>query len=154
MIRNLTFRRLVVALLLLLGPLTQFQTLYACELMGDGKPKMVCCCDEPGEMGAMGCKMDGACQDQPMNGGMMGDAMIGDGCCELSYQPSQTAEASHPGSHAQQVVMLDAPQPPPIPVSFNLPELVPTGHVVVFVSRFSLPLPDEPVYLLTNRFRI
>ena len=154
MIRNLTFRRLVIALLLLLGPLTQFQTLYACELMGDGKPKMVCCCDEPGEMGAMGCKMDGACQDQPMNGGMMGDAMIGDGCCDISYQPSQIAEASHPGFHAQQVVMLDAPQPPPIPVSFNLPELVPTGLVAGFISRSSLPLPDEPVYLLTNRFRI
>jgi len=150
MIRNLTLRRLIVALLLLVGPLTQFQTLYACELMGDGKPKMVCCCDEPGGMGAMGCKMDGTCPDQPM----MGDAMMEDGCCDISYQPSQTAEASHPGSHAQQVVMLDAPQPPPIPVSFNFPEIVPAGHVVGFTSRSSLPLPDKPVYLLTNRFRI
>jgi len=151
MIRNLTLRRFIAALLLLLGPLTQFQTLYACELMGDGKPKMVCCCDEPGEMGAMGCKMDGACQAPS---GMNNDGMVGGGCCDVSYQPSEVAEASYPGSHAQQVVMLDAPQPPPIPASFNVPEIVPTGHVVGFVSRYSLPLPDEPVYLLTNRFRI
>ena len=57
MIRNLTLRRFIVTLLLLAGPLTQFQTLYACELMGDGKPKTVCCCDEPGGTGVMGCEI-------------------------------------------------------------------------------------------------
>ncbi len=145
MIRNLSIRRLIVALFLLLGSLTQFQTLYACELMGDGKPKMVCCCDEPGDMGVMSCEMDGTCQSQA--------SIAGDGCCDVSYQASPVAEASHPGSHAQQqVVMLDASQPPPIAVSFNIPDLVPPRHAAGVVSCF--PLPDEPVYLLTNRFRI
>ena len=144
MIRNPSIRRLIVALFLLVGSLTQFQTLYACELMGDGKPKLVCCCDTPGDRGVMGCEMDGTCQSPA--------GTAGDACCDVSYQPSPVAEASHPGSHAQQVVMLDASQPPPIAVSFNAPELVPARHAAGVVSRY--PLPDEPVYLLTNRFRI
>jgi len=146
MIRNPFIRRVIVALLLLVGPLTQFQTLYACELMEHDKPSMVCCCDEPGDMGLTGCEMDGACQDQA--------GMVDDSCCDVSYEPSQVAQASGSSTQSQQVLLLDAPQPPPILASFNFPEIVPLNHAVRFIPRSSPPLPDKPVYLLTNRFRI
>ncbi|RLA45080.1 MAG: hypothetical protein DRR06_08085 [Gammaproteobacteria bacterium] len=144
MIRIPSIRRLIVTLLLLTGPLTQFQTLYACELMDDSEPQMICCCDEPGDMGMMGCAMDASCQDQ--------SGTMANGCCEISYQSSEVAP--HPSFHAQQVVMLDAPQPPPIPVSFHFPDIIPPSPTVAFVFRSSLLLPDKPVYLLTSRFRI
>lgn len=146
MIRNLFIRRVIVALFLLVGSLTQFQTLYACELMGDGKPKMVCCCDEPGDMGVMGCEMDGACQDLA--------GLIDDSCCNVSYEPSQVAQAPGTSTQSQQVLLLDAPQPPPILASFDFSDIVPLSHAVRFVPRSSPPLPDKPVYLLTSRFRI
>jgi len=95
-------------------------------------------------MGEMSCKMDGACQDQAG----MGD----DGCCDVSYEPSLVTEASG-ASQSQQVLLLNAAQPPPILVSFNFPE-IPVKHIVHFEPDFSFPLPDEPVYLLTSRFRI
>ncbi|HHJ14480.1 MAG TPA: hypothetical protein ENJ79_08930 [Gammaproteobacteria bacterium] len=150
MAKNPLLRRAVVALLLLLGPLTQFQTLYACEVMEhdhkDGRPSMVCCCDKLGEMAMMACEMDGSCQDQA--GGMA------KGCCDISYEPSQTAEASAPGYQSQQVLLLDAPQPPPILVSFDLPDIVPLKRADGLGARSSPPLPPKPVYLLTRRFRI
>lgn len=150
MIRNPSIRRLIVALLLLVGPLTQFQTLYACELMEHDheheRASMVCCCDEPGDMGAMGCEMDGTCQDQA--------GMVGDGCCDISYEPSQVTQASGASTQSQQVLLLDAAQPPPILVSFDFPEIIPANHGIHFEPDSSSPLPDKPVYLLTNRFRI
>ena len=150
MIRNSSIRRLIVVLLLLMGPLTQFQTLYACELMAHDheheRPSMVCCCDEPGDMGAMGCEMDGTCQDQA--------AMMDTGCCDVSYEPSQVTQASAASAQSQQILMLDAAQPPPLLVSYDFPEIIPANHVVYFVPDSSVPLPDKPVYLLTSRFRI
>jgi len=146
MIRNPSIRRILVTLFLLVGPLTQFQTLYACELMEHDKPNMVCCCDEPSDMGMMGCELDGTCQDQP--------GASGDGCCDISYQPSQVTQASGASFQAQQVLLLDAPQPPPIPASFDFHEIVSVKHTVRFDPCFSPPLPNKPVYLLTNRFRI
>ncbi len=150
MARNPSICRFIVALLLLLGPLTQFQTLYACELMEHDheheRPSMVCCCDEPGQMGMMGCEMDGSCQDQV--------GLMSEGCCDISYEPSQAAEASAPGYQSQQVLLLDAPQPPPIPVSFDLPDIVPLKRADGLGARSSPPLPPKPVYLLTRRFRI
>lgn len=148
MIRNPSIRRLIVALLLLMGLLTQFQTLYACELMEHDheRPSMICCCDEPGDMGMMGCEMDGACQDQA--------GMMDDGCCDVSYEPSQVTQASGASAQSQQVLLLDAAQPPPLLVSFDFPEIVPVNHVIYFVPDSSAPLPDKPVYLLTRRFRI
>jgi len=153
MTRNPSIRRLIVALLLLMGPLTQFQTLYACELMDHehGSPGMVCCCDEPGDMGMMGCEMDGTCQDQAV--------MAGAGCCDITYEPSQVSQASGASAHSQQTLLLDAAQPPPLPDSFDFPDSafidsVPANHVVHFVPDASALLPDKPVYLLTRRFRI
>ncbi len=150
MIRNPSIRRLIVALFLLMGPLTQFQTLYACELMAHDheheRPSMVCCCDEPGDMGAMGCEMDGTCQDQSV--------MMDGGCCDLSYEPSQVTQASGASAQSQQVLLLNAAQPPPLLVSFDFPEIIPVNNVVYFEPDSSLPLPYKPVYLLTSRFRI
>jgi len=146
MIRNPSIRRLVVALFILVGPLTQFQVLYACELMEHDNPSMVCCCDEPGKTGKMGCEMDGTCQDQA--------GVVGDGCCDVSYEPSQVIQASGASTQSQQVLLLDAAQPPPILVSFDFSEIVPVKHTVHFVPHSSSPLPDKQLYLLTNRFRI
>jgi len=97
-------------------------------------------------MGMMGCELDGTCQDQP--------GAIGDGCCDISYQPSQVTQASGASFQAQQVLLLDAPQPPPIPALFYFQEIVPVNHTTRFSPRFFPPHPDKPVYLLTNRFRI
>ncbi len=148
MIRDRSIRQLIVALLLLMGPLTQFQTLYACELMAHDheRPSMVCCCDEPGDMGMMGCEMDGACQDQ--------SAMVGSGCCDVTYEQSQVTQASGASAQSQQVLMLDAAQPPPLLISFEFSEITPTNHVVYFVPDSSIRLLDQPAYLLTHRFRI
>ncbi|HED40834.1 MAG TPA: hypothetical protein ENJ13_10445 [Chromatiales bacterium] len=148
MIRDRSIRQLIVALLLLMGPLTQFQTLYACELMAYDyeRPSMVCCCDELGDMGMMGCEMDGACQDQ--------SAMVGGGCCDVTYEQSQVTQASGASAQSQQVLMLDAAQPPPLLVSYDFSEIIPANHVVYFVPDSSIRLLDQPVYLLTRRFRI
>ncbi|MCF6324007.1 MAG: hypothetical protein L3J89_06770 [Gammaproteobacteria bacterium] len=150
MIRNRSIHQLIVALLLLMGPLTQFQTLYACELMVHDheheRPSMVCCCDEQGDMGMMSCEMDGTCQDQA--------AMMDSGCCDLSYEASQVTQASGASAQSQQVLMLDAAQPPPLLVSFDFSEIILTNHVIYFVPDSSVSLPDKPLYLLTRRFRI
>ncbi len=146
MIRSPSIRRLIIALLLLAGPLTQFRMLYACELMEHDKPSMVCCCDELGQMGMMGDEMHGTCQDQA--------GTAGDTCCDISYEPSQVTQASGASAQSQQALLLDAAQPPPIPVLFDLPEIVVVNHAVHFAPHSSYPLPDTPVYLLTRRFRI
>ncbi|NOY71192.1 MAG: hypothetical protein GXP14_02260 [Gammaproteobacteria bacterium] len=146
MIRNPSIRRLIVALLLLMGPLTQFQTLYACELMEHehDRPSMVCCCDEPGIMGS---DIDGAYQGQA--------AVMDNGCCAVSYEPSQVDQASGSSTQFQQVLLLTAAQPPPLLlVLFDFPEIIPVNHGVHFEPHSSSPLPYKPVYLLTSRFRI
>lgn len=137
---------------MLAGSLTQFQALYACGLMNDGKPVMVICCDEPGEMAMMA----DSCQNpgEMIDGGMNAGGMSGDKCCDLSCQSSQVAGASLPCSSEQQAVMLNAPQPPPLPVSFNLPDIVLANDAVNFAVGSISPRSDGPLYLLTNRFRI
>ena len=97
-------------------------------------------------MGKMDCEMDGTCQDQA--------GMVGDGCCDVSYEPSQVTQASGASAQSQQVLLLDAAQPPPILVSFYFSEIVPVKHTVHFVLHSSSPLPGKQLYLLTNRFRI
>ncbi len=144
MIRNPLFRRFVIATVVFLGLFTQFQMVFACELM-DGKAQYVCCCDEPGDM-AMGCTMGGGCGN--------GAPMAGMNCCQVSYQDNPAAKATTPGSPSLQVLLLDAPQPPPIPVSFDAPDFVPQSNVVRFAAIPPPPLAGTDTYLLTNRFRI
>jgi len=146
MIRNPSIRRIIVALFLLVGPLTQFQTLFACELMAHDQPRTVCCCDTPGDGGVLGCEFDGSCQDQA--------GVTNGGCCDRSYQPSSMDQASGSSVQSQQLLLLDAPQPPPIAGLFEFPEIAPPNHSIRFFSHSFSPLPHKPVYLLTKRFRI
>lgn len=143
---NPSFRGFVVATLVFLGLFSQFQTVFACELM-DGKAKPVCCCDEPGDM-AGGCAMGGGCQDQAP-----GSATAMD-CCAVSYQEAPSAKATPPGSASLQVLLLDAPQPPPIPVSFHVPEFLPVDHTPRYTHLIPPRVAGTETYLLTNRFRI
>jgi len=129
MVRNPLFRRLLVATLMILGLFAQFQMVFACELM-DGKAKPVCCCDKPGDM-AKGCALGGGCQDQ-----------------------AGPVSSIAPESHTQQVLLLDAPQPPPIPATFILPDFATSRSSLRFNYPRSLPVTGTHIYLLTNRFRI
>lgn len=146
MVRNPLFRRLLVATLMILGLFAQFQMVFACELM-DGKAKPVCCCDKPGDM-AKGCALGGGCQDQA------GPVSSPADCCQVSYEPVPSATAIAPESHTQQVLLLDAPQPPPIPATFILPDFATSRSSLRFNYPRSLPVTGTHIYLLTNRFRI
>lgn len=144
--RNSSFRRFVVATLVFLGLFSQFQTVFACELM-DGKAKPVCCCDEPGGM-AGGCGMDSGCQDQAPDSATAMD------CCAVSYQQAPSAKATPSGSIGLQVLLLDAPQPPPIPVSFHVPEFPSLNYAPRYTRVLPPRVAGTYTYLLTNRFRI
>ena len=78
MVWNPLFRQRLVLATLFMGLFSQFQMVFACELM-DGKTQYVCCCDEAGNM-SKGCAMGGGCQHQ------MPDSAMASGCCEVSYQ--------------------------------------------------------------------
>ena len=147
MLRSPFIRRVIVTLLLFVGQLTQFQTLYACELMEHDKPSKTCCCDEPGDMGKMACKQGGTCQDQS-------SIKAGEGCCNVSYEPTQETQASGTTIPSQQLLLLDAPQPPPTFAWFDFFEILPENHSSFALVHSSPSLPDKPVYFLTRRFRI
>jgi len=148
MVRNPLFRRFVAATLMFVGLFAQFQMVFACELM-DGKAKPVCCCDEPGDM-SKGCDMGGGCQDQA--GGPVPDKAA---CCQVSYEPVPSATAIAPESHTQQVLLLDAPQPPPIPATFALPDFSRSPAFTLRFDQATTPsAAGTDTYLLTNRFRI
>ncbi len=146
MIRNSSFRRFVIATTLFMGLFTQFQTVFACEFK-DGKLQFVCCCDEAGDM-SMGCDMGGGCNDSagPVSSGM--------NCCEVSYQSVPSATAIAPDLHAQQVLLLDAPQPPPILTSFDLQTISASSQTFRFSTNTPSRVTGTQTYLLTQRFRI
>ncbi|HSH42286.1 MAG TPA: hypothetical protein VK973_09215 [Arenicellales bacterium] len=146
MIKRHLSRHFIVAVAIFVGLFAQFQAVLACELMG-GKVQSVCCCDEPGDM-SKGCAMGGGCQDQAP-----GSATAMD-CCAVSYQEAPSAKAAPPGVANIQVLLLDAPQPPPIPASFHVPEFPPVDYAPRY-TRFVPPwVAGTYTYLLTNRFRI
>ena len=147
MIRKLSFRRFVVAALVLLGLFSQFQVVFACKLMA-GNAKPVCCCDEPGDM-SKGCAMGGGCQDQTT-----GSATTTLDCCAVSYQEMPSAKATPPDSVSLLVLLLDAPQPPPIFVSFQVPKFPTADHAPRYTRFIPLRVAGTETYLLTNRFRI
>ena len=146
MLRHSSFRRFVIATTLFMGLFTQFQTVFACEFK-DGKLQIVCCCDEAGDM-SMGCDMGGGCNDSA------GPASNGMNCCETSYQPAPSATAIAPDLHVQQVLLLDAPQPPPILASFVLKTTPASRQIIGFLSDTPPRVTGTQTYLLTNRFRI
>ncbi|HED17880.1 MAG TPA: hypothetical protein ENI74_00025 [Gammaproteobacteria bacterium] len=143
MIRNASFRRFVIGLFLFTGLFSQFQAVFACELMGDGE-RTVCCCDEHGDKG---CAMGGGCHDQ--------QTTPDTDCCAVSYQSPPGSDAIVSDSHAQQVVLLEAPQPPPA-LLFSLSALNPPNPLSVLFGPTALPpgSPGNLTYLLTRRFRV
>lgn len=136
---------LLLGLLLTLGQL-QAQVVYACAML-DAVVVGQCCCDEPGDM-SRGCTMNSGCQDQAPPGSA---ASID--CCQVFYQEAPSAKATAPGSNSQ-VLLLDAPQPPPIPVSFDIAQCIQASHAPRFTGVLPPRVTGTKTYLLTNRFRI
>lgn len=144
--RALFFRRFVIMITLFMGLFTQFQVVFACEFK-DGKIQFICCCDEAADM-SMGCDLGGDCNDS------VGPASSGANCCEVSYQPVPSATAIGPQQHIQQVLLLDAPQPPPILTSFDLHIILASSQTVCFLTNIPPRVTGTQTYLLTQRFRI
>ncbi len=147
MIRNRSFRRLVVATILFMGLFTQFQTVFACEFK-DGKLQFVCCCDNSGDM-SKNCAENDQCGEQPAV-----PTSDNANCCDVSYQQAQSATAISSAQHSQQVLVLDAPQPPPVLTSFDLQTIPTANHTAQFFTDVSLQVTGSQTYLLTQRFRI
>lgn len=143
--KNSSSRRFVITLVIFMGLFAQFQTVLACELM-DGKAKPVCCCDKPGDMSKC-CATGSGCQDQA------GPVPSLANCCQVSYEPVPSATAIAPEYRTQQVLLLDAPQPPPLPATFILPDFATSRSTLRFNYPRSLPVSGTHIYLLTNRFR-
>jgi hypothetical protein len=135
-------------LIVLLGSLiTQTQSLFACELMDNG-PQTKCCCDEGMDKG---CPMGGGCDTT--------DAGIVSGCCDISTKTNVGLQdvAVADSHHSKQVLLLDAPQPPPVVLTTNeilipLPDA--TNALVIYDAFLSFSSPGTHTYLVTRRFRI
>ena len=147
MIRNHSFRRLVVATILFMGLFTQFQTVFACEFK-DGKLQFVCCCDNSGDM-SKNCAENDQCGEQPAV-----PTSDNANCCDVSYQQAQSATAISSAQHSQQVLVLDAPQPPPVLTSFDLQTIPTENQTVHKLTDVSLSVFSTQTYLLTQRFRV
>ena len=104
--------------------------------------QFTCCCDDPCVVG-MTFERNAAVGEQSL--------MSFEGCCDVSYL--DTPDASTRASHSL-VLMLDASQPPPIPASFDFQVLATGGGIFRSKLTSPPPLPERPVYLLTNRFRV
>ena len=158
MSRNFIFRRGIVAIFIFTALFSQFQTVYACGL--DGKVRYFCCChkhdsmhhkngamDGHGSMKTMDCDMDGQCYPQ--------QDMSAQGCCDISYEQAPGATGITPGAQAQQVLLLDAPQPPPA-VLLDPPDPPLPGGFRAGIDYFPIPPWSSGTwtYLLTGRLRI
>jgi len=150
MIKNRSFRRFVIAATLFVGLFAQFQTVFACEFK-DGKLQFVCCCDKSGDM-SKDCNENDRCDDQQVI--PKSDDSNGAVCCEVSYQSVPGATAISSTQYGQQVLLLDAPQPPPILSSFNLQVISSSSQIISFPTDVSLRVTSAHTYLLTQRFRI
>jgi len=151
MIRNRSFRRLVIATTLFMGLFTQFQAVFACGFK-DGKIHFFYSCEtsshNSGDM-TKGCAEDNQCAEQ--KAGPISDNAT---CCDVSYQQVPTATAISSAQHSQQVKVLDAPQPPPILTSFDLLIIPTANHTAHFFTDVSLRGAGAQTYLSTQRFRI
>lgn len=121
-----------LAVMVMLGLFSPFQTIFACDVM-DGTEQLVCCCDEP-------CVLD-----------MQADSQKNDTstrCCDVYLDvDSGNISASHSGS-------LDHAQVPPLPVSSpGFVAFLRIHRLSYRVSAVSLST-DHRVYLLTSRFLI
>jgi hypothetical protein len=155
MIRNRSFRRLVIAATLFMGLFTQFQAVFACGFK-NGQIQFFSNCDNSGDKTgdhtidiSNDCAENNQCAEQQAV--PKSDNAI---CCDVSYQqlPSTTAISS--AQHNQQVMVLDAPQPPPILASFSIKIIPAVNRTTQFFTNVSLLGASTQTYLLTQRFRI
>ncbi|WP_152485932.1 hypothetical protein [Methylohalobius crimeensis] len=141
MLDHSSFRRIVIVLLVLAGLGAPLRTVFACQLM-DGRKQYVCCCHEEGH-----CKHGGGCPHRKPEGPT--------GCCDVAHEIADDGLASAPADHVFQVLLLEAPRPPPAAPTPSIALLQPPP----------LPNPrwraDPPAwcagsrtYLVTQRFRI
>lgn len=139
------FKHAVVVLFLLTGLSSQFQVVFACDLMG-GQPQPVCCC---GEEMLDGCEMGGGC-------GMDENHHLYSDCCEVSVDDLSDVSLGGPTSTASQVVLQNAPQPPPLALftAVSKPQLKFGGAFLPFHYPTNRPLAGTEIYLVTQRFRI
>lgn len=118
--RHNLVRRTTLLFLLSWGILAQVATVYACE-SENGKKQISCCCDNAIKKD---CKHqqsktnDNKCEksnsDLGDNISLDTPAPSASSCCEISYGATDTSIVSSGTLTAQQVVLLDAPQPPPL----------------------------------------
>lgn len=145
MIRNVTFRRCAIATLFI-GLFTQVQTVFACQFK-HGKPQFVYYCGKISD-NSMGCDMGGTRNDSavPLFSGVKR--------CEVSYKPAQCAIVITREPYTQQVLLLDAPEPPPLLTSSDLEKTPALSQVVHYTTDIPPWIASTKPYLLTNRLRI
>lgn len=140
MLSNPSFRRAVIALLILAGLFAPLRTVFACQLM-EGRKQYVCCCHGQEDK----CRHGGCPHDQS------GEQA---GCCDVSHEIAADASASPEGC-AVQVLLLEAPRPPP---AASIPSIVLPQTLLVHVSLWRADPPagraGSRTYLVTRRFRI
>lgn len=147
MIRNKLFRRFVISTTLFMGLFTQFQSVFACEYK-DGKLQSVCCCDKSGEI-SRDCAENDRCDDQQATH----EATL-DNCCDVSYQAAPGATAISSTPYSQQVLLLDAPQPPPLLARFEFQTLTVSTPTFTSPRNTSTRVSGTQTYQLTQRYRI
>jgi len=146
MIRNRSLQRRIIATILFLGLFGQFQTVFACEYK-DGKLQLVCCCDEPGDM-SKDCEQNDACNDSGM------PVSSTSPCCEVSFHAGPTATVIGTVQHSPQVLLLEAPQPPPLLTSFVQLNLATSNLAQHPTLHLTPTFTSIQTYRLTQRFRI
>ncbi|MBD3610395.1 MAG: hypothetical protein HUJ30_07570 [Gammaproteobacteria bacterium] len=148
MIGSSSLRRYLAAIVILLGLSSQFQMVFACELM-DGKAHSACCCSDAGDM-SIGCEQGGGCQESAA-----GSLVSASNCCQVSYEPVSSVYSIATEHHAQKVLLSNAPQPPPIlAVVLQDVAALPLPSSIRFHYTTYFPFKARQIYLLTNRFRI
>jgi len=146
--RHSMMRRIILLTLLSWGLLTQVATVYACEFK-NGEKQISCCCDTAIKMD---CADNAAPCNNPNDNTSYDSTNIStSACCNVSYGVTDASPAST--SATLQLLLLDAPQPPP-----TLPEYQP-GTVSNYAPLVALPTftpssPGTSTYLRTQRLRI
>lgn len=140
-----TIRWLTTALLMVLALATPFQQIFACTLM-DGEYR-ACCCDEGAVMDD-GCPMGGGCGDEKARVAPPMD------CCEVSHQAVPGMEALSTDLASRLLLLLDAPQPPPVAAVSADTEPRPPIHSPCEPPYASARVPGTDTYLLTHRLRV
>lgn len=139
------FKRAIAVLFLLTGLSSQLQVVFACELM-DGPPKPVCCC---GEEMSDGYEMGGGC-------GMYEQLRLDSDCCEVSVDGLSDVNLGSPTSTVSQVVLQNAPQPPPLAhcTVISRPQPKFAGISLPFYHPTNRHFAGTEIYLVTKRLRI